>query len=222
MSGNVSVKKKDEELGRRLNELIEDCLVSSTMGGPKWLVSKETRVAIIGDASKFYNKIEELGLTPKIRLMIAMQLSLDNNKCPVNLSGRHDGHRMRLNDIRRARDITEVGRVEKPAEYVDSLVSFLVNTDRLRKEKAGGVAEIAKETLARYEERKIPISNPMTLSAAAVLYACCKEGVPMSAFIIGNTTGLGGQSIWEASDRLIEIARPDELFEFKAKKGPKG
>ena len=216
MSETISLKKTDYTPTKAFDELLEKHLKSYHEGKSKLFVSKEKIAAIIGDASEFYKKIEKLGLNPKLQARVAMQLSLDNNKLPVDLSkGAHIWQTVDPAEMQKARKMTEVKSIEKPVEYIDSAVSFLVESGWLGRKHEREVAEIAKDTLARYEKRRRPFSDPMTLSAAAVLHACCKEGVPMSAFIIGKIVGMGGQTIWEVSDRLIEIARPDEHARVK-------
>jgi len=220
MSETVFLKKTDYTPARTFDKLLEGSLKSYHEGKSKWFVSKEKIAAIIGDASEFYKKIEKLGLNPKLQARVAMQLSLDNNKCPVDLlRGAHIWQTVDPAEMQKARKMTGVGSIEKPAEYVDSAVSFLAESGWLDRKHEGEVAGIAKDTLSRYEKRKkTPVSDPMALSAAAVYHACYKAGRPVNEYVIGDIMGINAKSINDAIDRLIEVARPVELSEFRRMK----
>jgi len=221
MSETVFLRKMDETPTKTFDKLLEGSLKSYHEGKSKLFVSKEKIAAIIGDASEFYRKIEKLGLNPKLQARVAMQLSLDYNKCPVDLfRDAHMWQTVDLADMQKARKMTGVGSIEKPTEYIDSAVSFLVESGWLDRKQEGKVAGIAKETLARYEKRRRPFSDPMTLSAAAVFYASCKTDKPVNAYVIGDIMGITEKSIHDASNRLMEIAWPNEHSQIsQIKKG---
>jgi hypothetical protein len=217
--------RRESKLKKELNELLEEHLATpeSLFEKRKWLVSSEKKTAILLDASEFYGKLDVLNLREDARVRLAFQLALDTNKCAANVlrsEGRYGKFvKVSFGDIERAREITGARRMMKPAEYVDSQVSFLVKAGELNERKGGEVTKIAKETLARYEERKRnPISYPLAVSAVAVYNASYKAGSPMSAWTFKRILKVSQESMREVGDELIQIARPDEFAEWKRMK----
>jgi len=218
MNGTVSVKKKDEKPSIMLNELFKKHLMFHDMGKSTCIVSKEKEAEIIGDACKLYYEIGELGLKHEARVILAMQLSLDKHKCPLNLLRKYEGLRLRMEQIQGARTITGVKRVQKPTEYVDSLVTFLKNIGKLDEDEKKKVAKTAKEILAKYEEKETSIPNVMSVSVAVVSRACCENGVPMSPAVMGNILGMGEKTISDASNKVEEITMGYNPSKFEAKR----
>jgi transcription initiation factor TFIIIB Brf1 subunit/transcription initiation factor TFIIB len=142
-----------------------------------------------------------------------MQLSLDNNNLPFNLF-RAEGKygkpaRVSMSDMLRAREITNVKRVEDPVKYVDSVVSCMVKSGRLNKKKEKEVADIAREILAKCEESKSPPhSNPLVLSVASVFHASWKAGERVGAKDFTEVMRVSQMWIYEVDEKLEKIVGP--------------
>jgi hypothetical protein len=223
MGGNLAVKGNNAQLSKRFEELIQEhaTFKKRPQEVGVLLISNEMRAALILDMSRFYGELEFMKFRNDARMLLALQLALDNNKCALNVlkgEGRYGKYaKVNITDIEKAREITGVKRIEKPAEYVDSHVSFLVKGGALEKERESKVAETAKWILEKYEEKKgkEPISNPLSASAAAVQWASFMEGRGGGTVAVSRILKISEPSLRDASDRLIEVIRPDDFEVWK-------
>jgi hypothetical protein len=214
-------KEERAELRKEVAELVEKHLTVTTKERRIWLVSKEMKAAIMGDTLEFYDKLKPLTHYKDYRMLLALQFSLDNNKCAVNMIKSEGGHmqdaKVRIRDIEIGRDMTNVKKIDKPAEYVDSHVSFLIRTGLLNEEEGKKIAKIANDTLFEYDNKKSkPIGTPIDVSAAAVYYAAYKGGKPLSIMDLEYIFNVSRQTLSPRSNELVEIAiSKDEALWFE-------
>jgi hypothetical protein len=215
------LKRKAEVEGQ-----ISEMLSSHFKYEDRWLISDGMRAALSLDASKFYKKLDELKVGKDARLLLAVQMSLDNNKCPVNAitswgSSAIIGYNVDVGfgNIQKARELTRVVR-PKAEEYVDPLVSMLVRKPHsgLDEKKAKEVAGIAKETLEMYQRKRRITTSPLTLSAAAVYHAGVKAGSPVTEKSVTDITRVSEMSLRTTNADLLKTARPDEVHEWYQRK----
>lgn len=218
----MTLAQKEPKQKAEVEEQVSELLSSHFKYGNKWIISNEMRTALSIDSYRFYEKLGELKLDKNARLLLAVEMSLDNNKCAVNaLSWKINDEYVKIEfgDIQKAREITGIKRV-KPAEYVDSLVSMLVRSPsvKLDEKKSKEINEIAKETLAMYGERKKSTATPVFISAAAVYYASFKVDNPIFSEMFGVILGMSERTVRNISEDLVRVTRPEEFSEWKKRK----
>ena len=222
----MTLAEKELKQKAKIEGRISKVLSSHFKHENEWIISDEMRTALSIDSYHFYDKLGMLKVDKDVRLLLAVQMSLDNNKCPVNAIGWGNSDTiigynvdMGFGNIQKARELTGVVR-PRAEEYVDSFVSMLVRKPHngLDEMNTKEVAEIAKETLEMYQRKKRITTSPIALSAAAVYHAGVKAGSQVTEKSVINITRVSESSFITAIADLLETARPDEVHDWYQRK----
>jgi hypothetical protein len=224
----MTLAQKNPKRKAEVEEQISELLSSHFKHGGAWVIDEADRLKLNHDAMKFHEDLETLGLKKKARLLLALQMAYDNNRIPFNVLELKNSFResdgnipgIGVVEIHNARKATGVKKVEKPAEYLDSILSMLVKGGSLDEDKADDVKRIARETLERYEEKKSRISySCIYLSAAAVYHAAFKAGNPLTFPQMGEITGKNRNPLSAITTQLVQLTRPEEFDAWRVRFG---
>lgn len=227
MNGSTSVKlgKEYEKQFAEFYGRLKEHLTLELYGieQKRWLVDARARLTLIQDATNFYNDIRD-ELKHQLRdedvKKLALQLSLDKNKCAVNIF-KDEG--LPLKFISKAREITGVRTITNSKEYVASQMTFLVNYGELDKERGEKISKIASEILEIYEKKKaehkiISLGVPTLVSAVAIYDASYIADNPLVATTLERVLKVSAQEIHSKSDDLIFNTMPEKFLGLKGKK----